>query len=256
MSDHFLYEFQKQPAEDFSRRLYERINPEKKLVHSVFVNLAYGFSSLLVGLFLLLAVSPTARVYAQEIVYNIGQWIISHQPTAAEQFERKLESGEIEAYEPSGDEVIEWQAPVWMSVEEAESLAGFKVFQLPLDGFDVEPFYREVQANTDAHTGTAIVTVYGLQEKNLVFRQTEIADEKALIELPVGEAEVQKVVIAEGEGYWIEDLRLSTYVNEENKVEPKYANVLIWEQAGFEFWLQCSPGLALEDMLSLAQGIK
>lgn len=255
MTDQFLYEFQKQPSPAFTKRLYARINTPRSRSTKIMPGLAYGFGCFMLGLVLLFSVSPAARVYAQEIIYQIGQWLISHQPTAAAQFENKLDSGEVGVSNISSSEVIEWQAPVWMSADEAEALLGFKVYQLQLNGFDVEPIFREVQTGLDENTSAYVSTVYGLQQGSLVFRQTEMIAGTDQKDLPVGDAEVKQVALLQGDAYWIKDLRLSTYVNEDNKVEPKFANVLVWEDNGFEFWLQTSPGLALEDMLLLARGI-
>jgi hypothetical protein len=44
-------------------------------------------------------------------------------------------------------------------------------------------------------------------------------------------------------------------VDDQNAVAPQYANVLIWEKDGFEFRLQSTPGLSLEDMLKIAESI-
>ena len=255
MSDQFLYEFQKQPSTAFSNHLYDRINPSRTRIRKIIPGLAYGFGCFLLGLVLLFSVSPAVRVYAQEMIYRIGQWLISYQPTAAEQFENKLDAGEIGVSDTSGSEGIKWQAPVWMEVDEAEALVGFKVFQLELDNIKAEPLFREVQTDIVENTAAYVSTVYRIQGGNLVFTQTEIVTGHELTELPVGEAKVEKVALSDGEAYWIEGLRLSTYVNEENKVEPKYANILVWEDDGFELWLQTSPGFVLEDMLLLAQGI-
>ena len=252
MSDQFLYEFQKQPSLDFRNRLYAEISSNQPHKSRIFPALAYGLISIVLGLSLLFAVSPAARVYAQEIVYQIGQWIISYQPTSAEQFENKLQSGEIGVTDVSESEAIDWQAPTWMSVDEAQTISGFHVFQLQLDDFAVTPIFREVQTGKEE---ISVTTVYQLQEVNLVFRQTKNTAVIDLVELPVGDAEVKPVIVSTSDGYWIEGLRLSTYVNDQNEVEPKYANVLIWETDEFEFWLQSSPGLSFEDMLQLAEQI-
>jgi hypothetical protein len=44
-------------------------------------------------------------------------------------------------------------------------------------------------------------------------------------------------------------------VDDQNKVAPQFANILIWEKDGFEFWLQSTPGLSLEDMMKIAESI-
>ncbi|HEX2998318.1 MAG TPA: DUF4367 domain-containing protein, partial [Anaerolineales bacterium] len=71
--------------------------------------------------------------------------------------------------------------------------------------------------------------------------------------LPVGNATVTSITIQGVQGTWIEDLRLSTYVDENNKVALQSANILIWEKDGFEFQLQSTPGLSLEEMLRIAE---
>jgi hypothetical protein len=73
--------------------------------------------------------------------------------------------------------------------------------------------------------------------------------------MPVGDATVTGTTVQGVDGTWIEGLRLSTYVDDQNKVAPQFANVLIWEKDGFEFWLQSTPGLSLEDMLKIAESI-
>jgi hypothetical protein len=39
-------------------------------------------------------------------------------------------------------------------------------------------------------------------------------------------------------------------------VVAQYANVLAWKKDNFEFWLQSSPGLSLENMLEIAESIR
>jgi hypothetical protein len=248
MSDEFLYQFQKQPSSQFTNRLYKHINemPAKKT--RVVRRLSYIMACVVLVMGLIMAFLPAARVYAQEMIYTIGQWIMDHRPTAAEQFEETLAARDAQQYVAASNEVIEWQAPTWLTLEEAESKTGFLPVEISVDELVFVSLFRQVNTNDES---VSVTTVYQSNETVLSFRQTKVLSTDAVSELTVGDARVTEVKVDDLKGYWVEGLRLSTYVNDENKVEPKIANVLVWETDDFEFWLQSSPGLPLEDMLKM-----
>lgn len=265
MNDQFLYNFQEPPRPEFAEALYQRLNaPSQKLTryqrikqfmesHAILQKrLASGFSLALLILLAVLMFSPPARAYAQEIISRIGSLFISDAPTYAEQFENKLQEGLLPTSDPNVEpEFIEWQPPALLTIAEAASQAGFEVYDL----VDIPPGYelisRGVMQPDEGEGATRVSATWQSPQGPLVFSQTAWAAGAAPQTLPVGEAPAEKVSVQGVEGIWIEGLRLSTYV-ENNAVAPKYANLLIWEKDGFEFWLQSSAGLSQAEMLTIA----
>ena len=264
MDDKFLSNFQEPPRPEFAEALYQKLNaPSQRLTHyqrikqfmeshAIFQKrLASGFSVALLILLAVLVFSPLGRAYAQEIFARIGNLFISDAPTYAERFENKLQEGLLPTSDPNSEpETIEWQPPALLTVAEASSQAGFEVYDL----VDIPPKYkltsREVMPSNKDERATRVSATWQSPGGPLVFSQTRVtgADPHTL---PVGEAPAEKVSVQGVEGIWIESLRLSTYV-ENNQVAPEYANLLIWEKDGFEFWLQSSAGLPQAEMLTIA----
>lgn len=266
MDDKFLSNFREPPRSEFTKTLYQRLNaPSQRLTHyqrfkqfmeshSIFQRrLATGFSLALLVLLAVLVFSPPARAYAQEILFRIGNLLISDAPTYAEQFENKLQAGLLSTSDANaGREIIEWQPPALLTVAEAASQSGFEVYDLVDTPSEYELIARQVMQPNEEEGAMRVSTIWQSPQGSLVFSQTKaLAAGTDPHTLPVGEAPVKKVSVQGVEGVWIEGLRLSTYV-ENNAVAPKYANLLIWERDGFEFWLQSSAGLSQAEMLSIA----
>jgi hypothetical protein len=265
MDDKFLSNFQEAPRPEFAEALYQRLNaPSHQTLtryqrikqymesHAIFQKrLATGFSLALLILLVVLVFSPPARAYAQEIIARIGNLLISDAPTYAEQFENKLQEGLLPTSDPDAEpEIIEWQPPALLTVAEAASQAGFEIYDL----VDIPAAYKLISrgvmlANED-EGATRVSATWQSPGGPLVFSQTRVTGAGPHT-LPVGEAPAEKVSVQGVAGIWIEGLRLSTYV-ENNEVAPLYANLLIWEKDGFEFWLQSSASLSQAEMLTIA----
>ncbi|MEJ2710731.1 MAG: hypothetical protein P8074_24175 [Anaerolineales bacterium] len=266
MDDKFLSNFQEPPRPEFAEALYQKLNaPSQRLTHyqrikqfmeshAIFQKrLASGFSLALLILLAVLVFSPLGRAYAQEIFARIGNLFISDAPTYAERFENKLQEGLLPTSDPNAEpETIEWQPPALLTVAEASSQAGFEVYNLVDIPAEYELIYRGIMPPNEDESATRVSATWQSPQGALVFSQTKVwaagADPRTL---PVGEAPAEKVSVQGVEGIWIEGLRLSTYV-ENNTVAPLYANLLIWEKDGFEFWLQSSAGLSQAEMLTIA----
>jgi len=212
----------------------------------------------LVALTLLLALifSPSVRVYAQEIFLQIGRLFISREPTYAEQFEAKINSGTPSPTPAVSPEPLEWQAPALLGLAEASRQAGFPVAEITDPPGDLTMVMRYVSLPDAENLFTRVTTTYSSGEKHLVFSQTVYKPEAIAQKLPVGEAPVTQVSVQSVSGVWIENLRLSTYVDENNLVAPRFANLLIWEKDGCEYWLQSTPGLSQAEMLVIATSIQ
>jgi len=99
---------------------------------------------------------------------------------------------------------------------------------------------------------TCVTTTYSNGQQNLAFSQSVYQPGAASQTLPVGESPVVEITVQGVTGLWVENLRLSTYADENNQVAPQYANLLVWEKAGVEYGLQSTPGLSQEEMLLMA----
>ncbi len=210
----------------------------------------------LLALILTLVFSASVRAYAQEIFTQIGQWLISDEPTYAEQFETQINLETPTVHSTADPIPLEWQAPPLLTLAEATAEAGFPVFEMTALPENLQLVARFVTLPDEENPFTRVTTTYHSSTANLVLSQTSYLPDASLQTLPIGESPTQPITVQEASGLWIEALRLSTYVDENNQVAPQFANLLIWEKDGFEFWLQSTPGLPQADMLAIANAIE
>lgn len=216
---------------------------------------AYALAGSLVLLFTLL-LSPPVRVYAWQGVTNLGRIFFSNEPTYAEQFENRINNKALSPTDAPDSTPVEWQELSLLSQMEATDLAGFQVYQISQLPGGFEMVVRYVTLPHEGMLNTKVTTSYQSGEQMLVFSQTRSDPDVNPQVMPVGDAAISEVTVQNTTGTWISGLRLSTYVDEQNSVAAQYANVLAWEKDNFEFWLQSSPGLSLENMLEIAESIR
>jgi hypothetical protein len=252
MNDQFLSNFQEPPRPEFADALYQRINTPMKSQSIPLRRFALGLSLALV---LALIFSPAARTYAQGLLLQIGRLFISHEPTYAEQFETKINSETPTVTPVSSPVPIEWQAPPLLTLAEASTQAGFPVAEITEPLGNLQLVARYVTLPEAEKHFTRVTTTYSSGEFNLGFSQTAYQPNAASQTLPIGALPITQVTVQGVNGIWIENLRLSTYVDENNQVAPQYANLLVWEKDGVENWLQSTPGLSQEKMLAIANSI-
>lgn len=258
MNDHFLYEFQEKPRAKYADALYHKINNPLIKTFRYSANRRVAVSFLLAILVLVLTVLfiPPARVIAQEIIQRIGNLFITNQPTYAEKFETAINSATPSPSPSARPEVVDWQAPGLLSMDEAAAQAGFQVAylsQIP-DLFTV--VYRFVSTPDPQNQYTQVTTTFSNGIQNLAFSQTVYQPDAIPQTLPVGESPVTQITVQGVDGLWIENLRLSTYVDENNLVDPQFANLLVWEVSGMEYALQSTPGLSQAEMLEIANSMQ
>ncbi len=254
MSDKFLSDFQEPPRPEFARSLYKRIHTPMKTQHAPVRRFALGTTLAALALTLTLVFSPTARAFASQLLAGIGNWFFSDDPTYAEQYEAQINSGETAA-DPVTAEPVDWQTPSLLTLADASAQAGFSVADLQGVPASLPLVYRFVTLPDEQNPFTRVTTTYCNDENSLVFTQTVYESGAEASTLPVGDAEVSEVTVQDVTGLWIENVRLSTYINADNQVEPKYANLLVWEVNGVEYWLQSTPGMSQADMLALANSV-
>jgi hypothetical protein len=253
MNDDFLNRFQKPPRTEFTAALYQRIQRPMKTQPNLRLRTALIIATLLLGS--LLAFSPAVRAFAMQGIVQLKHWLISHDPTYAEQYETRINSSTPTATLPPDLPTIEWQAPALLTLEEASTQAGFHAYQVNNMPKNTNVVMRFVSLPDANNRFTRVTTTCQSSETTLVLTQTSYESDSAEQVLPAGNATVTTVTVQGVQGTWIKGLRLSTYVNDQNKVAPQFANILIWEQDGFEFELQSTPGLSLEEMLKIAESI-
>ena len=255
LNDEFLKNYQESPSHEFSERLYQRIMMKEEIRLNRKRLLQPVFALLVIFLVLGVAFTPAGRVYARQLFEQIGRLFITHEPTYAEQMESALQSGEMDL-ELSADSIpVEWQEVSLLSLEEAADQAGFDVYEIGdvPEGFEI--IARYVFLPEEESLFTKVSTNYKQGGTILVFNQTLYGEGISESKLPVGDALVSEVEVQGTKGLWIENLRLSTWI-EEDQVVPQYASLLVWEKDGFEFWLQSTPGLELEEMLNMANSVE
>jgi hypothetical protein len=216
---------------------------------------AYALAGSLILLLTLLLALPV-RVNAWQGVINLGRIFFSNEPTYAERFEDRINNGALSSTDAPDSTAVEWQELSLLSQMEATNQAGFQVYQINQMPGDFKMVVRYVTLPNEETLNTKVTTSYQSGEQMLVFSQTRSDLDVSPLLLPVGDAEISEVVVQNTTGTWISGLRLSTYVDEQNTVVAQYANVLAWKKDNFEFWLQSSPGLSLENMLEIAESIR
>ncbi len=252
--DQFLYGFQQQPSPAFSKALLRRLTEPQPARPVVWRRLAWGFLAAVLVFSVSLLAFPTVRTYAQTILYQIGHLILSDAPTHAEQFEESLQTA---APSPAPSQpAVEWQANPLLSLDEAQAQVGFPAAELTNLPPGLTLMVRRVNLPDDQNPYTAVITVYQSAGQTLTLRQLMYAPGAETQTLPVGSAPVQEVQLRGSQGLWIENLRLSTYVEPDHPVALQYANLLRWSEGGFEFELSTNPGLPLETMLPMAEAIQ
>lgn len=257
MNDQFLYQFQKEPRSSFTQALYLKINQTDitRPHASLHRRLVLVVASIGLVLAVLLAYPP-ARALAVGLLQQIGHLFITHDPTYAEQFEQKLNTAPALESPSVTSEPIQWQPPARLSVSEASTQAGFQAVTLndPPAGYQL--VYRSVSMADPLNPFASVTTVFSDGTANLTLSQTLYPPDAEPLLLPAGSAEVTEVQVQGVSGYWLEGLRLSTYVTDDNQVQERYANQLIWQKDDFDFTLQSTPGLPLDQMLALANSIE
>lgn len=250
--DQFLYDFQKAPRAEFASGLYQKISATRRFQHQRLA-LSFGLAALLLAMVLL--VSPPARGFAQDVINRLSSLFISNQPTYAGKFEATLQSMDPAAPAETLGAPVEWQAPGILTLEEARSLAGFQVAEIKDLPEELTLVVRAFNPADELNPLRSVTSTFQSAGQTLVFSQAALDANAGTAALPVGESPVAAVMVQGVEGVWIENLRLSTYVDENQQVTPAYANLLIWERDGFQFWLQSNPGLSLETMLQMANSV-
>lgn len=250
--DQFLYDFQKAPRAEFASGLYQKISANRR-VQPQRLALSFGLTALLLAMVLL--VSPPARGFAQDVINRLSSLFISHEPTYAEQFEATLQSVDPAAPTETLGAPVEWHAPGILTLEEACSLAGFEVAEIKALPEGLALVMRAFNPADELNPLSHITSTFQSGGQTLVFSQAALDANAGTATLPVGESPVAAVTVQGVQGVWIENLRLSTYVDENQQVAPAYANLLIWERDSFQFWLQSNPGFSLETMLQMANSV-
>jgi hypothetical protein len=254
MNDHFLSTFKKEPPEAFSRKLYQHLLTMERKKRRATQSFTLAGVMLLLIITITLLVSPAVRVYAQEWIHQLGNLFLSNQPTYAEQFETQIQNGTMQETTQTGT-VVPWQPPQQLSVAEASQKAGFTVAVITALPAKYDLLVRDVTLPNKDTPYTLATTTYRSGETTIVLVQHLYDPSAAAQTLPVGEAGIEEVLVSGEKGYWITKLRLSTYVNEDDQVEPMYANLLVWEKDGFEFRLQSTPGLPLDKIIAYAESL-
>ena len=254
--DEFLYSFRQKPRPEFAATLARRLAtaapaPRRWAGRRV----ALGLSAAGMGLALAVCLWPAGRAYALNVIVQLGHLIVSTEPTHAEQFEAARQTATEAPAAEASPAPVAWQANVLLTREEAQAQAGFAIAQLGEAPAGLALVVRLVTPPGDDSPYTAGVTTYQGEGATLTLRQLAYAPNAAAEKLPVGEALVQEVSVGGQPGVWLEGLRLSTYVNEAEQVAPQFANLLVWQAGEFAFWLQTTPGLPLEAMRQLAEGL-
>jgi len=226
---------------------------------------AFAFTVFLV----VFVLTPQGRALAQDLLHRIGNFVISNEPSDAEEYVAALQSG---TPTPTVD-------PNWVCTDCPEPLivgmltqtqvsekAGFPVYvptYIP-DGYVLSS--RDVLFTDSSTTANASYQVEldpplhdGLQESGIIaITQTLVANDADPWEEGVGDVPIVDVFVREQAGVWLEQVPIIPIQNEQGEWDYARWNQLIWTESGYNFMIQTnmpSDLLPLDELLKIADGL-
>lgn len=199
-----------------------------------------------------IALYPSSRAWAQEILGRLGPFFFTNAPTLPEQaLTATPEPLPTQPPEAATGEPATMQRVQVMTIEEARVLADFAILEpgyLP-EGY--APFSFEVWQG-EGHTVEATQT-HGSGPDVLIIRQIYMTDGgKGDFEFPIGDAAVEKVAVRGQEGVWVEEANLGQHQNEDGTMTLTKWSMLLWQEGDFLFWIYTN-ALSKEETLKVAE---
>lgn len=213
--------------------------------------------------------TPQGRALAQDLLHRVGNFVISNEPSDAEEYVATLQSG---TPTPTVD-------PNWVCTDCPEPLivgmltqtqvsekAGFPVYvptYIP-DGYALSS--RDVLFTDSSTTANASYQVEldpplhdGLQMSGIIaITQTLVDDDAAPLETGVGDVPIVDVIVREQVGVWLEQVPIIPIQNEQGEWDYARWNQLIWMESGYNFMIQTnmpSDVLSVDELLKIADGL-
>jgi len=217
-----------------------------------------------VSLVLVTLTIPPVRALAQDIIHQIGSFMISNAPSDAEQYVATLESGTpTPTPDPNGG-IPEDVIAGLLTSGQASAKAGFPVYAAAYLPSGYQLYIRDVQT---ASQSTTIHTAYrieldpplhnGAQMAGIIsFEQSLVASGAPTWEKGIGDTPVVDVTVRGQPGVWLEQVPVYPFQNDQGEWDYARWNQLIWAEAGYTFMIQTnmpSDLLPLAELLKIAQ---
>lgn len=242
MSDDFFAPFRKPPPPEFAAALHERISKpmNTRSERRTLRRLALSAGALLIAALLILAVSPSARAFAEGIIRQIGGYALTQDPVEVDA-SRPPSSVTIER---TDDSVIVHTAN---DVQSADTLAGAS----DLAGFAVlDPTYLPAgySAMTDwlvnTERGARIASKGYKDATNNLFMVNELRFADGSAPQVYHHDVIEDVTVRGQSGVWLPD-----------PASPNGKNALVWAENGITYSI-ISNTLGLDEMLKIAESLK
>lgn len=252
MNDDFLNQFREPPRSEFAASLYQRIS-KMYTQPNIFLRrrLAWTFSVLVAMLTITLAVSPSARALAADLLRQIGVLTLDSRPVgepviiappSAEQLARA--NATATPISPAS----QFGAPLERAVAEAGFLPYLPGY-LP-DGFSqVSIVAAEYLDDQQIGHGMGIFADYRSETDGYLSIQTSRFDGREQ-NIPTGGLSLTDVTVHGQSGVWIEGLPFESSLTPSRTI-----NMLLWQEGDFVLAIQADR-LSLEEVLKIAERLK
>jgi hypothetical protein len=261
------------PDEKQIEELLENVKPtsstrlNRRLSHAPWTQHAvnrrrFGIATVLVVLVAvsIVAATPQGRAWARGIIHQIGNFVITDEPSDAEKYVATLQSGT-----PTSTANPDWNPELVVSglltVSQASTKAGFPVYgpvYIP-DGYLLSS--RDVLFSDSSTTVDTSFRIEldpplhdGLQMAGIIAISQTLVDGSAQ---PwgkgVGDTPIVEVAVREQPGIWLEQIPVTPFQDQNGQWDYERWNQLIWSEAGYTFMIQTNMP---SDMLPLAELLK
>jgi hypothetical protein len=229
---------------------------------------AIGLSVMALFMVLTLTITPL-RVFAQDVIHRVGNFIFFDGPTSAEQYVATMQSGTpTPTLDPNWEctERPEPQIAGLLTVQDVSSKAGFSVYEVGYipDGYTLSS--RDVlqtSQSTTVDTSFRMELVPPLQDGKqmagiIAIDQTLTKEDAQPWVMQIGDSSIVDVTVRGQDGIWLEQIPIYPFQNEQNEWEYARWNQLIWSENGFNFVLQTNMPtdlLPLAELLKIAESL-
>ncbi len=230
-----------------------------------------GAAATLAVLAVLTLTIPPLRVFAQEILQKIGNYLFVDQPTYAEQVVATLQSGTPTSTPDPMNACSNCLQEDRVSLElasqaEASRLAGFRVYMpehipagFSADATTVLETEQTITATTSFRAELPLEYQDSfLTEAVLSLTQTQLKANAEPWIFETGGVEPEAVTLRGLEGAWVEGVAMQPYQDENGNWQYVRWNMLLWEEDNFQFRLQTNMPLQVltrEELLLVAESM-
>ncbi len=209
---------------------------------------------------------PPVRALAQEIIHRIGNFVITNEPSDAEQYVATLESGTPTPTPNPNREIPEEMIVGRLTVAQASSKAGFAVYE---PAYIPEGYLFSTRDVLNTGQSTTISADYqveldpplhdGLQMSGIIaITQSYVYSGAQSWKMGVGDTPIVDVIVRGLQGIWLEQVPIYPFQDDQGEWDYARWNQLIWAEAGYTFMIQTNmPAdlLPLDELVKIAESL-